>query len=144
MSSAAPESGAAEKPLFSLNPPSAVPPKNGPSIVSDAAANASEISMATALGACSGFATKKLAKTGGLIIGLGFLGVQGLVHAGILQVNWQKVEGVLIGTVDQDGDGKLTHKDMQIATGRMIHNLTSDLPSSAGFAAAFALGFRYG
>ncbi|KAJ3150786.1 hypothetical protein HDU86_006295 [Geranomyces michiganensis] len=139
------EPAAAEKPLLSLHKPSGgAVATNSPSIISDAAANASEISMATALGACSGFATKKLAKTGGLIIGLGFLGVQGLVHAGILQVNWQKVEGALIGTVDQDGDGKLTHKDVQIATGRMIHNLTTDLPSSAGFAAAFALGFRYG
>lgn len=124
--------------------------------------------QATAIGAASGFATKKLAKTGGLILGLGFMSVQALVHADILKVNWPKVETLLIGKVDQDGDGKvriprdcyypgrsmkpdtarltpqLTHKDMQIAAGRLLHNLTTDLPSSAGFAAAFALGFRYG
>ncbi|TPX59840.1 hypothetical protein PhCBS80983_g02252 [Powellomyces hirtus] len=138
---------AAQEPVVSagsLLKPSASEGSTTPSIVSTAAANASEISMATALGACSGYATKKLAKTGGLIVGLGFIGVQALVHADVLKVNWPKVEGLLIGRVDQDGDGKLTHKDMQIATGRLLRNLVEDVPSSTGFAAAFFLGFRYG
>ncbi|KAJ3031922.1 hypothetical protein HDV00_008093 [Rhizophlyctis rosea] len=115
-----------------------------PAIVSTDAANVGEIGMATVLGATAGFATKKLAKTGGLVIGLGFITLQALSHADILKVNWPRVENLLIGHVDQDGDGKLTGKDVQIATGRLLHNLTQDVPSSTGFAAAFFLGFRYG
>ncbi|TPX67229.1 hypothetical protein SpCBS45565_g03890 [Spizellomyces sp. 'palustris'] len=113
-------------------------------VVSTDAANLSEISMATMLGASAGFATKKMAKTGGLVVGIGFMGIQALVHADILKVNWPRVENLLIGKVDQDGDGKLTHKDLQIGVTRLLRNLTTDLPSSAGFAAAFAVGFRYG
>ncbi|KAI9004233.1 FUN14 family-domain-containing protein [Gaertneriomyces semiglobifer] len=115
-----------------------------PKILSNDAATLSEVSMASLLGACSGYAAKKLAKTTGLIVGVSFIGVQVLVKADILKVNWPRVETLLIGQVDQDGDGKLTHQDLKLATGRMLHNLTTDMPSSAGFAAAFALGFRYG
>ena len=50
----------------------------------------------------------------------------------------------MIGKLDQDNDGKLTTKDLRVASLRLMHNLTQDLPSAGGFAAAFALGFRYG
>ncbi|RKO88561.1 FUN14 family-domain-containing protein [Blyttiomyces helicus] len=103
-----------------------------------------EIGFATIFGATAGFATKKLAKTAGFAIGVGFIGVQALSHADLIKVNWPRVESLIIGKVDQDSDGKLTSSDLQIATGRMIRNLTEDLPSSTGFAAAFFLGFRYG
>ncbi|KAJ3022792.1 hypothetical protein HKX48_005268 [Thoreauomyces humboldtii] len=118
--------------------------KASPSLISALPADVSEVTMSTALGATAGFASKKLAKTAGLLIGVGFIGVQALAHADILHVNWPKVENFMIGRVDEDGDGKLTGKDLQIKATRMLHNLTTDFPSSAGFAAAFAIGFRYG
>ncbi|KAJ3415049.1 hypothetical protein HDV05_005575 [Chytridiales sp. JEL 0842] len=104
----------------------------------------SEIGMATVLGACSGFATKKLAKTGGLVLGVTFMGLQALSHANIIKINWPRIEELVVGKLDVDKDGKFTQNDLKVAGLRLVHNLSSDLPSSTGFAAAFVLGFRYG
>ncbi|KAJ3282721.1 hypothetical protein HK104_010759 [Borealophlyctis nickersoniae] len=112
-----------------------------PSIVSTDPANVGEVGMATVLGASAGYATKKIAKTGGLVLGVGFIAIQALAHADLVKVNWPRVETLMIGKIDQDGDGKLTGKDFQVGAGRLLHNLTSDLPSSVGFGAAFWLGF---
>ncbi|KAJ1563101.1 FUN14 domain-containing protein 1, partial [Cladochytrium tenue] len=99
---------------------------------------------ATIFGACSGYATKKLAKTGGLMVGVAFMSLQLLSHADIVRVNWPRVEQLVVGKMDADGDGRLTQNDFRVAGLRLVHNLTQDLPSAGGFAAAFVLGFRYG
>ncbi|KAI8808804.1 hypothetical protein BJ742DRAFT_807678 [Cladochytrium replicatum] len=123
---------------------SLVASSTNPSAISTDPAKYSEIGMATVFGACSGFAAKKLAKTGGLIVGLGFMSIQALVYADILKINWPRVESIIIGPLDLDKDGKLTTKDVQVGTARFIHVLTTDMPSAAGFSAAFLMGFRYG
>ncbi|KAI9364907.1 FUN14 family-domain-containing protein [Zopfochytrium polystomum] len=107
-------------------------------------ADVTEIGMATILGGCSGFATKKIAKAGGLLIGVAFVSLQALSHANIIKVNWPRVEELIVGKLDADGDGKFTQNDIRVSGLRLMHNLTSDLPSAGGFAAAFVLGFRYG
>jgi hypothetical protein len=58
------------------------------------------ISMATALGACSGFAAKRLAKGAGLGIGLGFMAVQGLAQTGLIKINWPRVEELFHAGLD--------------------------------------------
>ncbi|KAJ3104603.1 hypothetical protein HDU96_008867 [Phlyctochytrium bullatum] len=107
-------------------------------------ANFGEISMAALFGATAGFATKKLTKTGALILGVSFMSLQALAHADIIKINWPRIEKLVVGEVDLDKDGKFTQNDVKIAGMRLIHNLTQDLPSAGGFAAAFVLGFRYG
>jgi uncharacterized membrane protein (Fun14 family) len=103
-----------------------------------------EIGFATILGASAGFATKKVIKTGGVVLGLGFISLQLLARADLIKVNWEKIEKSVVGKIDQDGDGKLTHNDIKVGALKLIHNISTDLPSTAGFAAAFFLGFRYG
>ncbi|KAJ1549076.1 hypothetical protein HK096_000586 [Nowakowskiella sp. JEL0078] len=72
------------------------------------------------------------------------MSIQALVYADILKVNWPRIEKFAVSKLDVDGDGKLTQKDVGFLTGRYIHLLTSDMPSAAGFTAAFWIGFRYG
>ncbi|KAJ3115899.1 hypothetical protein HK098_006833 [Nowakowskiella sp. JEL0407] len=135
-----------EKKPETTTPPTAVkiPSAVDPTSFSVDPAHVGEISAAALFGACSGYATKKLAKTGGLIVGLGFMSIQALVYADILKVNWPKIEKWTVSRLDADGDGKLTHKDFQFGAGRFVHLLTTDMPSAAGFTAAFWIGFRYG
>ncbi|KAL2914414.1 hypothetical protein HK105_205981 [Polyrhizophydium stewartii] len=121
-------------------------PTNGtsPRITPSGPADIGEIGIATIFGASAGFAAKRITKGAALAIGIGFMGLQALAHAEVIKINWPRVESVIIGKVDQDGDGKLTGKDIQIGATRLLHNLSHDLPASAGFAAAFWVGFRYG
>ncbi|KAJ3130998.1 hypothetical protein HK100_007030 [Physocladia obscura] len=107
-------------------------------------ADATEISVATLVGACSGFAVKKIAKGTGLVIGVGFLSLQALSYSGFVKIDWPKIESAIVKRLDADGDGQLTQKDFKLMGLRLIHNLTSDIPSAGGFSAAFFVGFRYG
>ncbi|TPX38321.1 hypothetical protein SmJEL517_g00309 [Synchytrium microbalum] len=107
-------------------------------------ATGQEIGLAAVMGVSSGYATKKIAKGSALVLGLTFIGFQALSHTGVIQINWNQIEKYMVARVDQDGDGKLTSRDVQLAAGRFIHLLSSDLPSSGAFAASFWLGFRYG
>jgi uncharacterized membrane protein (Fun14 family) len=63
--------------------------------------NIGNITLASALGACSGFAAKRLAKGAGLGIGLGFMALQvltaliffqGLAQTGLIKINWPLIE----------------------------------------------------
>jgi uncharacterized membrane protein (Fun14 family) len=107
-------------------------------------AKGTEIGIATILGGCTGFAAKKMTKGVAITLGLGFMGLQALAHANLIQVNWPRVENLVISRLDTDKDGKLTTKDLQVTASRIVSNLGNDLPSSAGFVAAFWIGFRYG
>ncbi|KAH6585069.1 hypothetical protein BASA50_000383 [Batrachochytrium salamandrivorans] len=126
--------------------PTAAPPSNSglPSFIQTGPANLGEIGIATIFGVTAGFATKRISKGAAMAVGVGFIGLQALARADLIKINWPRVEGFLIGKADVDGDGKFTGKDIQIGATRLIHNLSGDLPSAAGFAAAFYLGFRYG
>ncbi|KAJ3030803.1 UNVERIFIED_CONTAM: hypothetical protein HDU68_007720 [Siphonaria sp. JEL0065] len=129
--------------------PPTVPPKDGDNKKSNnnvltGPATAQEISIATILGACSGYTCKKLAKGSALLIGIAFMSLQALAYTGLITINWEKLESALVKRIDADGDGKLTFKDFQLLGYRFVHNLGKSLPSGAGFTAAFFLGFRYG
>jgi uncharacterized membrane protein (Fun14 family) len=103
-----------------------------------------ELGLYVLLGASAGYASKKISKAALLAIGLTFLGLQGLQRLDMIEIKWNTLERLAKEKLDQDGDGKLSRKDIMIIANRFVKNLASDLPSSAGFAAAFWLGFRYG
>ncbi|KAJ3248350.1 hypothetical protein HDU78_000976 [Chytriomyces hyalinus] len=107
-------------------------------------ANVSEISFATLLGLCSGYAAKKFAKGAGFVIGASFLALQGLAMTGVITIDWKRIESEVTKRLDADGDGKLTTNDIKAVGLRLVHNLSKDLPSAGGFSAAFFIGFRYG
>eukprot|EP00842_Homolaphlyctis_polyrhiza_P005480 jgi/Hompol1/5933/HPOL_000998-RA len=115
-----------------------------PSIIPSGPADIGEIGMASVFGATAGFAAKRMSKRAAFAIGISFMGIQALSQTGLVKVNWPMLEQYIVGHVDQDGDGQLTNKDIQIAATRLLHNLTSDLPAAASFTAAFWVGFRYG
>ncbi|KAG4095978.1 FUN14 family-domain-containing protein [Neocallimastix lanati (nom. inval.)] len=106
--------------------------------------SAKEISIGCLAGFCSGYATKKLSKKAGVALGAGFIGIQALNHTGLVTVHWDVLEKKLVKSLDQDNDGKLTQKDLNIVSARYLHLLTQDLPFAGGFAASFALGMKYG
>ncbi|KAG4091390.1 FUN14 family-domain-containing protein [Neocallimastix lanati (nom. inval.)] len=106
--------------------------------------SAKEISIGCIAGFCSGYATKKFSKKVGVAIGATFIGIQALHHSGLITFHWDVLEKKLVKSLDQDNDGKLTQKDLNIATARYVHLLTQDLPFAGGFAASFALGVKYG
>jgi FUN14 domain-containing protein 1 len=103
-----------------------------------------EIGIATLLGGCSGFAARKVTKTAATLVGIGFMGLQGLAYADLIRINWPRVENLLMKYIDQDGDGKFTKSDVSIGAQRLVHNLGTDVQSMGGFATAFWIGFRAG
>lgn len=44
------------------------------------------------MGYCSGFALKKVGKALAVVVGLGFVAVQGAVYGGYLNVDWAKIK----------------------------------------------------
>lgn len=56
--------------------------------------------------------------------------VQVAAYTGVLQVNWRKVEDNVITLLDQDGDRKLTKKDLSVVWKRVKTLLVHQLPSS--------------
>ena len=44
------------------------------------------------MGYCSGMAFRRVGKAFGVVIGLGFMGVQAAASSGYLQVDWEKVK----------------------------------------------------
>ncbi|WP_302083373.1 FUN14 domain-containing protein [Salinibaculum rarum] len=87
---------------------------------------------ATVLGGAFGYASKKIAKLIGIIIGLelGFLGF--LQHQGIITVDWQAL-------------GSLTSNIMvttQDTAPTLLNTALSTSALGAGFAGGFTLGFK--
>jgi uncharacterized membrane protein (Fun14 family) len=103
-----------------------------------------EIALYVLLGVSAGFSSKKISKALLFILGLSFLGLQGLQKLDIVQIKWSTLERLAQERLDQDGDGLFTKQDIMLLANRFVKNLASDLPSSVGFAAAFWAGFRYG
>jgi uncharacterized membrane protein (Fun14 family) len=58
-------------------------------------------------------------------------------------VNWKKIGDDASKALDADHDGKLTINDFKILQKKYFGALTSMLPSSAGFGAAFYMGFKW-
>ena len=60
----------------------------------------SELSFGSVVGYCSGYAMKKVGKAMAFVIGVGFIGVQTVVHFGYIDVNWTKVRDDAIKPLD--------------------------------------------
>lgn len=54
-------------------------------------------------------------------------------YTGYLQVNWRKVEDNVRTLLDQDGDRKLTTKDLKLVWKKVKVLLVHQLPSSGGW-----------
>jgi FUN14 domain-containing protein 1 len=97
------------------------------------------------LGYCSGMAFRKAGKVAGVVIGLGFIGVQTAASSGYLEVNWEKVkQDTFIKRLDLNKDGKVDMDDAQLHWKTYSAMMTDKVPNAGGFAAGFLLGARRG
>ena len=53
---------------------------------------ATQVGFGGFVGYCSGMAFRKVGKAAGVVLGLGFIGVQAAASSGYIQVDWDKVQ----------------------------------------------------
>ncbi|GMG17246.1 unnamed protein product [Phytophthora fragariaefolia] len=124
-----------------------------------------QISWGFCMGACSGFALKKVSKLGALAIGTIFILLQCASYSGYVDVDYKKLERDVRNYLDinqvkeltmltvsrQEAnsvycyqDGVFDTKDLDSMYKSLMKVLEFSLPAGSGFAAGFVLGFRSG
>jgi len=100
----------------------------------------SQVTFGSIVGYCSGAAAKQIGKALAVVVGLGFMILQGAVHTGYISVDWKKVQDDAVKVIDTTGDGKITLEDFKAYWLKVKKLLTKEIPSASGF----SLGFLYG
>jgi uncharacterized membrane protein (Fun14 family) len=96
------------------------------------------------MGYCSGLAFRKASRFAALIIGVGFMGLQGAKSLGYIDVNWNKIKDDALKPLDANNDGKFDADDAQIWWKKSQLILKDSVPGAGGFSAGFLLGARRG
>tara|TARA_B110001452_G_scaffold256954_1_gene250744 strand:- start:496 stop:1098 length:603 start_codon:yes stop_codon:yes gene_type:complete len=107
---------------------------------------AGTLGFGTVSGFCSGMALKKIGRAGATVAGVTFMAATAAQQSGYIDVNWKKVEQDVMGTMDQNGDGKVDSTDFNLAKQRFIRYMTEkNSAATAGtFAVGLVMGFRNG
>lgn len=100
------------------------------------------ISASGLFGACVGVATKRLTQDAMYGVGLGVMGLQLLNYLGYITIEWNKIGDDITKRVDQDGDGKLSRKDVQILLNRFLEIMKTGMPDALGFGCGFVVGLK--
>ncbi|CAM9906026.1 unnamed protein product [Scytosiphon promiscuus] len=103
-----------------------------------------QISFGFGMGVCCGFAAKKTAKVALVGAGLAFGSLQLLSYMGYIELDYDKIEGEVMGSLDLDKDGKVDTNDIQELWNRTMKVLSYNLPTGSGFVAGALLGARMG
>ncbi|KAG6612245.1 uncharacterized protein IUM83_10653 [Phytophthora cinnamomi] len=103
-----------------------------------------QISWGFCMGACSGFALKKVSKLGAVAIGTIFILLQCASYSGYVDVDYKKLERDVKSYLDINKDGVFDTKDLDSMYKSLMKVLEFNLPAGSGFAAGFVLGFRSG
>mmetsp|Transcript_6132 Transcript_6132/g.14883 ORF Transcript_6132/g.14883 Transcript_6132/m.14883 type:complete len:126 (-) Transcript_6132:1558-1935(-) len=103
-----------------------------------------QIGFGGAMGYCSGMAFRRVGKIFGLMIGVGFMGLQTAKSYGYIDVDWNKIKGDAIAPLDLNKDGKVDGKDVEVFWKKSQAILKDSIPESGGFSAGFLLGARRG
>lgn len=96
------------------------------------------------MGICTGVAMKRVGSKAAVIVGAGFVVLQGLAYLGYISIDFAKVKQDATKLMDQDGDGELTAKDVKAIWHNIKDILMFNLPGMGGFSAGVVLGLRYG
>eukprot|EP00644_Phytophthora_capsici_P008964 jgi/Phyca11/561192/estExt2_Genewise1.C_PHYCAscaffold_60378 len=96
------------------------------------------------MGACAGFAMKKVSKLGAVAIGSLFILLQCASYSGYVDVDYKKLERDVKSYLDVNKDGVFDTKDLDSMYKSVMKVLEFSLPAGSGFAAGFMLGFRSG
>ncbi|KAG7384464.1 hypothetical protein PHYPSEUDO_002579 [Phytophthora pseudosyringae] len=103
-----------------------------------------QISWGFCMGACAGFALKKVSKLGAVAVGTLFILLQCASYSGYVDVDYKKLEGDVKNYLDINKDGVFDTKDLDSMYKSVMKVLEFSLPAGSGFAAGFILGFRSG
>eukprot|EP00752_Nemacystus_decipiens_P018258 g16383.t1 len=104
----------------------------------------SQISFGFGMGFCCGFAAKKTAKAALVGIGLAFGSLQLLSYMGYVELDYSKIEGEVMTSLDLNEDGKVDSDDVKEIWDRTMKVLSYNLPTGSGFAAGALVGARMG
>jgi uncharacterized membrane protein (Fun14 family) len=66
------------------------------------------------MGYFAGVAFKRIGQEVSFLIGISFIGLQGLAYAGYIKIDYGKVQNEVVKKLDVDGDGKLTVNDVYV------------------------------
>jgi len=78
-----------------------------------------QIGYGFVMGFSSGFCLKKVSRLGALVLGGGFVCLQGLASHGYITVNHDKLKRELEGMLDLDGDGDVDGDDASVAADKV-------------------------
>ncbi|KAA8495993.1 FUN14 domain-containing protein 1 [Porphyridium purpureum] len=107
--------------------------------------NAESIGFGTVCGFASGFFAKKVGQVAVLTAGGLFTLFQVAAYYDIITINWDKLQGGVMGTLDLDKDGDFDHDDMKLGVQKAIAILSNHMPATTtGFGAGFLLGLKRG
>lgn len=104
----------------------------------------SQISSGFVCGFCSGYAMKKIGRSGAVVFGTGFMIMQGLSYTGYIQVNYERLSNDFQSIMDVNGDGKVDKEDAQHAYEKVMDVLTFNMPAGSGFGGGFLAGLKSG
>uniref|UniRef100_A0A7S1Y6P0 EF-hand domain-containing protein n=1 Tax=Grammatophora oceanica TaxID=210454 RepID=A0A7S1Y6P0_9STRA len=104
----------------------------------------SKLTFGSLVGYCSGYAMKRIGKAVAFGVGVIFLGLQGLVSTGYIEVDWLKIKDDAMKSADTTGDGKVDTEDLKVYWRKFWKMATHKLPDAGGFSLGFLYGVRYG
>eukprot|EP00904_Undaria_pinnatifida_P006558 jgi/Undpi1/3031/HiC_scaffold_14.g06408.m2 len=101
-----------------------------------------QLSFGFIMGVCCGFAAKKTARVALVGVGLAFGSLQVLSYLGYVKMDYDKIEGEMMGVLDLDKTGKVDTDDFKVLYDRVMKVATYNLPAGSGFAAGALIGAR--
>lgn len=104
----------------------------------------SQLSYGFVCGFCSGYALKKIGRSGAVVFGTGFIIMQGLSYTGYIQVNYEQVNKDISNMLDVNDDGKIDEKDAQIMYEKVLDVIGFNMPAGSGFGGGFLAGVKSG
>lgn len=104
----------------------------------------SQVSFGGVMGYCSGMAFRRVGRAVGLVIGVGFVGLQSAKSMGYIDVDWMKIKDDAIKPLDMNSNGKVDADDVEVIWKKSQSVLKDSVPEAGGFSAGFLLGARRG
>ena len=104
---------------------------------------ATKLSYGFAVGYCSGYCVRKVAKATALLIGGTVILIQTLSHRGYVDINRDRVKNDVNTVLDLNQDGEIDERDAQFAYNKVNAVLGQHIPTGGGFSAGLFFGLRH-
>ncbi|KAJ8614598.1 hypothetical protein CTAYLR_004944 [Chrysophaeum taylorii] len=103
----------------------------------------SQALLGSTLGYAAGYTLRAIGKVASLMIGSGFIMLQGLSYLGYVNVDWRKVERDYIKSFDKDADGAIGKDDLKQLWREFTDVLAFNLPAGTGFTGGLLYGLNF-